>query len=482
MVNSNLIKKVYVNPVIGNDANPGSLSKPYKTLTRALQVKTSTKIKLASGTYSVENGEVFPLVVGAGVMIVGHEATKGKGVVILGSGNYQTQNFGWQNITLVLLNAASITGVTITNNVAKGTGIWIESGASVITHNTLSNCGREGVFISNNAQPRIIDNVFVQNAAAGLVMAGNSQAEVQRNFWEKNTLGIAISDFATPLIVDNKLSENQIAIALSRNAQPILRNNLIQKNTKGGLLVNGNAIPDLGNNQEPGGNVFVDNGGFDLQNTTSKQLILSGNRLHPGRIKGLVELVVEDSISGHWAAAFLQPLADKGLLNYQQPDQLITRAEYADLVVKAFKPTSKHPAIDFVDVNQDFWAYNAIQQAAKGGFVGSGRDRRFRPEENVLKIQIIVSLVNGLGLPPANEEVLFMYDDANTIGTNTRTAVASATEKRILVNYPDPKIIQPNRQATYAEVAAMVYQALVFLGQMPVINLPYIVPYTDTGK
>ncbi|MHC5732838.1 MAG: DUF1565 domain-containing protein, partial [Nostoc sp.] len=91
-----------------------------------------------------------------------------------------------QNITLLLLDNASLLGVTVTNPSAKGTGIWIESAAPTLANNTLSNCGREGVFTTGTAKPVILDNLFVQNTASGLVMAGHSQGEVLLNVFQRN--------------------------------------------------------------------------------------------------------------------------------------------------------------------------------------------------------------------------------------------------------------------------------------------------------
>ncbi len=512
MVNSTLVLTLYVNPMTGSDTNIGSRLNPFKSLTRALKVtKIPTIIHLASGTYGVASGEVFPLVIRGGVKIVGDEANKGAGIIISGSGEYQSPSFGMQNIALLLLENASILGVTVTNASAKGTGIWIESAAPTLANNTLSNCGREGVFATGAAKPTVLDNVFVQNTASGLVMAGHSQGEVLGNIFQRNRLGIVISDFAAPAIANNKISENHTAIALSRNARPLLRQNLIAKNTQGGLLVNGNAAPDLGINEDPAGNIFRDNTEFDLHNITTQKLVCVGNQLNPALVKGLVELIAvkEDTLTrgrgdagkedtenlletlsvssslfaslqvdGHWAERFIQALLSMDLIQgltdgSYQPDKPMTRAEYAALVAVAFKPTAKRPAADFVDVSKDFWAYNAIQIAASGGFVGGFNDRTFRPHQNVQRLQVIVSLVNGLGLPQADNNVLEVYSDRHTIPDYAQKAVATATHKRIIVNYPDPKLLAPLRPATCAEVAAMVYQALVTIGRTPAIKSAY---------
>ncbi len=489
------VKTLYVNCVTGNDANAGSLLAPFKTLSHALKVSTkSTIIHLAVGNYNAVSGEVFPLSIPDGVLVVGNEATKGHLIVIEGSGAYQSQSFGLQNITLLLLGEATVMGVTVTNSTAKGTGVWIESTAPSLVNNTFSKCGREGVFVTGSAKPAILDNVFVQNAVSGLVMARNSKGEVLRNIFQKNIIGIAISDSAAPLIANNKLSENRTAIALSREAQPVLRHNLIAQNSQGGLFVNGNAVPDLGRKQDTGGNIFRDNNEFDLQNATSQKLVSAGNQLNPTQVKGLVEFIVatEEIVNphvdirsfpdlvGHWAEPFIRALVSMNLTHgfadgSYQPDKPMTRAQYAALVAAAFNPTPKRPAPDFTDIPKDFWANDAIKIAASGGFVGGFSDRTFRPHQKVQRLQVIVSLVNGLRLPAAHSDALLCYSDRNTILDYARTAVATATQQKIVVNYPDPKQIEPSREATRAEAAAMVYQALVAIKKSPPINSPYVV-------
>ena len=92
---------LYVNPQTGKDAGAGNSQSPFKTLTRALAAaSTGTTIQLSAGTYNASGGEVFPLVVPAGVMLLGHEPSKGKGILIVGSGKYNSPTFNVQNITL----------------------------------------------------------------------------------------------------------------------------------------------------------------------------------------------------------------------------------------------------------------------------------------------------------------------------------------------------------------------------------------------
>ena len=496
MANSTLMTTLYVNPVQGNDTNAGSRSSPFKSLTRALKTtKTTVIIQLTSGTYSAANGEVFPIVISAGVTVVGNEANKGTGIVISGSGEYKSPSFGIQSITLLLQGDASLLGVTVTNRIAKGTGVWIESAATNVANNTFINCGREGIFVTGNAKPAIVDNVFRQNAASGLMMARHSKGEVLRNAFHQNSLGIAISDFAAPLIADNKISENNSAIALSRNARPVLRHNLITKNTQGGMLVNGNAIPDLGNNQDAAGNIFNQNGRFDLDNTTPQPLVSAGNQLNPTQVKGRVNFmaVLEDhprrisasssifsDLAGHWTADFVAALVKKGVISgfpdgTFAPNAPINRAQYAAIIAQSFQLPPRNSSNQFTDVNPSFWAASAIFKAAEMGFISGFPDGTFRAGQNLTKVQAIVSLVNGLKLTGGNPQVLNVYSDRAQIPSYATNAIAVATQALLVVNYPQREQLEPQRDITRGEVATLIYQALVASSQEKAIASPYIV-------
>lgn len=495
-----VVATIYINPVAGNDTNAGSRLSPFKTITRALKATTtSTIIQLAPGTYSTASGEVFPLIIPTQMLVVGNEANKGNLIVITGGGEYQSPSFGLQNITMLLLGDASLLGVTVTNSISKGTGIWIESTAPTLANNTFSKCGREGIFTTGNAKPAILDNLFVQNVSSGLMMARNSKGEVLRNSFQNNPIGIAISDFAAPLVANNKLSENRIAIALSRDASPVLRRNIITKNSQGGLLVNGNAVPDLGSAQDPADNIFRDQGEFDVQNLSSQTLTSVGNLLNPSQVKGLVKFIAATAetpsqvgisssfsdLDGHWAATFVEALVNKGLISgfpdgTFQPSTPITRAQYAALITKTFQLLTSNKLDKFKDVKTDLWAAAAIASAVDGGFLSGFPDGTFRPGQNLTKVQAIVSIVNGLKLTGGNPNGLTVYSDRAQIPSYAINAVTVATQKLLVVNYPQTGLLEPLREITRAEVTALIYQALVARGSVEAISSPYIVkPETE---
>ena len=485
---------LYVNPVTGKDTNAGSAQAPYQTLTCAIaQVKPGTTIYLATGTYNVASGEKFPLVIPTGVIVLGNESTKGKNISIIGTGNYNSSSFGSQVITLVVQSGAELRGVTVTNPGEKGTGVWIESAAPIIANNTITRCGREGIFVTGTAKPLIIDNQLTENAASGIFMVRNAKGEILRNLCQKTGYGIAISDSAAPLIADNKLVDNKTGIFLSRSARPVLRRNWIQNNQNGGLVVNGSAQPDLGSTQDPAGNIFQNNGQADVQNNTSLTLISVGNQLNPAKISGAIRLdsaqvatparsaTQFNDLGNHWAARFIQELVNRELISgfpdgTFQPEASITRAQYAAIIAKTFDLPRAVGASSgaFRDVANDFWAVEAIRKAANMGFISGFPDNTFRPQQNLTRIQALVSVVNGLGLKGGNPNILLYYSDRAQIPSYATEAVATATQRRLVVNYPQIDQLQPMRTITRAEVAALIYQALVSSGRASAVTSAYI--------
>ncbi len=183
-----------------------------------------------------------------------------------------------------------------------------------------------------------------------------------------------------------------------------------------------------------------------------------------------------------WARPYIETLAAQGILKgfpdgTFKPGGSITRAEFAALVEKAFEQQPKAKAQNFKDVPENFWASPAIQETVKTGFLQGYPNNIFRPNQPISKAQVLVALANGLGLTPptASQEVLKTYQDANQIPNYARTPVSAATQTGIVANYPNPKILNPQRNASRAEVAAMVYQAMARTGKVEAIPSEYLV-------
>ncbi len=188
-----------------------------------------------------------------------------------------------------------------------------------------------------------------------------------------------------------------------------------------------------------------------------------------------------DVSSNYWAASFIKELAQRGVIagfpdGSFRPDAPVTRSQYAAMVRKAFNKRQERQAINFVDVSSNYWAYSAIQEAYTTGFLSGYPGRVFRPTQNIPREQVLVSLSNGLDYVANNPQAtLGYYNDAYNISDYARSPIAAATEKRLVVNYPNTKFLNPKGIATRADVAAYIYQALVSTNQATAIDSSYIV-------
>jgi parallel beta-helix repeat protein len=137
----------------------------------------------------------------------------------------------------------------------------------------------------------ISKNYFQGNGANGITIAGNSRPQVKENIFQETGFGINIAQNAAPVVTSNQIQNNRSGIIVQANARPVLRNNLIQDSKEDGLVAIAQAMPDLGNASEPGGNQFQNNGRYDINASAAKQVIsAAGNNLGSDRIAGNVDL------------------------------------------------------------------------------------------------------------------------------------------------------------------------------------------------
>lgn len=190
-----------------------------------------------------------------------------------------------------------------------------------------------------------------------------------------------------------------------------------------------------------------------------------------------------DVSSDYWAAQFIQELASRNIIEgfpdgSFRPNEAVTRAQFAAMIRKAFPNAQDvRTPINFADVPSNYWGYQAIQDAYTSGFLAGYPGGTFRPNENIPRAQVLVSLASGLNYTTTGsaDALLQAYSDASNIPGYARNSIAATTERRIVVNYPDVRVLSPNQTATRADVAAFIYQALVSTGTVAAIQSPYIV-------
>lgn len=174
-----------------------------------------------------------------------------------------------------------------------------------------------------------------------------------------------------------------------------------------------------------------------------------------------------------WAAAYIGELARRNILGgFQdgtyQPNEPITRAQFASLLDKAFGKPKVRQGLNFQDVSANYWARSAIDNAIQTGFMSGYANGLFRPNQPIPLYQLQVTLAAGLNLKPQApiSQTLAKFEDAVELPKWSQGKVAAAIESGLSTGYPSPQKLTPNRTATRADAAALIYQALVKEGRI----------------
>jgi len=193
-------------------------------------------------------------------------------------------------------------------------------------------------------------------------------------------------------------------------------------------------------------------------------------------------IAFNDVPTDFWATRFINALSARGIIkgfpDYTfRPNQPVNRAEFAAILQQAFDTELSKNSVPFKDLSDQYWATPAIDRAVGTGFLKGFPDKTFKPTQKITRVQVLVALVSGLNLkqPAKPTQVLSIYQDAKNIPKYAVGKVAAATTNGLVITDANPQFLAPNQEATRAEVAAMVHQALVKLGRLDKISSENIV-------
>jgi len=182
-----------------------------------------------------------------------------------------------------------------------------------------------------------------------------------------------------------------------------------------------------------------------------------------------------DVLSDYWAYGPIQSLAQQNIItgyadNTFRPDNPVSRAEFATMIIKAINRENAPISLiyNFKDVPSSNWAYSNIQRAYGLGLITGFPGNLFKPNNYILKVEVISILSKAVqtGLMTESEArtILSRYYDQSKIPGWAVIPVAKAVKANLVVNYPQPNFLMPQKQATRAEVAAMLCNLRAVIG------------------
>ena len=145
-------------------------------------------------------------------------------------------------------------------------------------------------------------------------------------------------------------------------------------------------------------------------------------------------------VQGHWAQPQIEKWLDNGDVNGYpdgtfKPDQAVTRAEFATLLVKGLGMENPAAAANFSDVKTTDWFYKEVAVASAAKLMNGTGDSQFRPNDPMTREMAVKLVANYLQLTEDAAEVSFT--DAANISDWAKGYVNALVANGTITGYPD---------------------------------------------
>ncbi|TMV47313.1 S-layer homology domain-containing protein [Paenibacillus mesophilus] len=183
-------------------------------------------------------------------------------------------------------------------------------------------------------------------------------------------------------------------------------------------------------------------------------------------------------IERHWASRDIQLLASKLVVNGLTettfgPEEKLTRAQFAALLVRSLGLTEQKPAAAFRDISSGEWYAGAVGAAVKAGIIAGYEDGTFMPDAAVTREQMAVMVSRALTFlgkttkaSAEQNRILNAYTDQASISDWSRASVALSVELGIMTGKTEQAFF-PAEFTTRAQAATVLKR---FLQQAGFIN------------
>lgn len=182
----------------------------------------------------------------------------------------------------------------------------------------------------------------------------------------------------------------------------------------------------------------------------------------------------EDVPDGYWASCDINTLTENNVIagypdRTYKPNLPVSRAEMATLAVKGFNLNDDVTCSTnmFKDVPQGHWANKTIAKAVSNGLMTGYPNNTFKPNQPISRAEAFAIMAKGINCPmdecKANE-ILNNYCDGETVPAWAKIPVAKVLDNGGISEFPNPKEISPNKDASRAEIASMLENVRVAMG------------------
>ncbi|WP_429351372.1 Ig-like domain-containing protein [Paenibacillus sp. 4624] len=184
---------------------------------------------------------------------------------------------------------------------------------------------------------------------------------------------------------------------------------------------------------------------------------------HPLEFSDVVHHWGKDAVNDMGSRMIVEGFSD-GTFN---PDQAVTRAEFATMVIRGLGLRTESGDTSFLDVQLGQWYSGAIQAAHNYGLINGYEDGTFRPDDTITREQAMVILEKAMQITglkaklndDSPEAMLQSFHDGTAVSSWARIGAADSV-KSGLVQGRSQSVLVPQGKMTRAEVATMLRRLL----------------------
>lgn len=168
-----------------------------------------------------------------------------------------------------------------------------------------------------------------------------------------------------------------------------------------------------------------------------------------------------------WSTKGLEAAVKNGLLKGDngkiRPNDPLTRAEMATIIVRAFGATNEADISEYTDVYANDWYYQAMSKAvAMGAFNGS--NNKLNPQKNITRQEAFVVLARVFSLnidKDVEEGILFGYKDGSSVAKWAKKEVSAIIKNGYVKGDSNGKI-NPENGISRAEFATVMDRMVTY--------------------
>jgi hypothetical protein len=176
-----------------------------------------------------------------------------------------------------------------------------------------------------------------------------------------------------------------------------------------------------------------------------------------------------DSVKS-WGEQPIQVVAAKGIIEGRGteqfvPNEKVTRAEFAKMIVKAFGIENGSATESFSDVNDADWFKPYVAAAANAGLINGRGETTFEPNATITRAEMATIAARALTKIRSYQEVanadaqLKAFNDVANVHASLKSGIALASSLKVIEGVAD-KQFDPNSDSTRAQAAVMIYRLL----------------------